>query len=114
MASTVEREFGAQVRNLRQERGLTQESLADRSTLSVDAVRGVEHGAFSPTLGTVRKLAVGLNVSLTTLFSRFQRRRHTIVEELCDYLSKKTRREVELAWRVIRAMFKEHRESEMR
>jgi len=113
-STTVEREFGAQVRALRQERGLTQESLADKSTLSVDAVRGVEQGAFSPTLGTVRKLAVGLNVSLTTLFSRFQRRRHVIVDELCDYLSKKTRREIALAWRVIRAMFKKHEESAMR
>lgn len=114
MASTVERQLGEQVRSLRQERGLTQETLADRSTLSVDAVRGVEHGAFSPTLGTMRKLAVGLNVSLTTLFSRFQRRHHALVEELCDYLSKKTRREIDLVWRVIRAMFKKRGESAMR
>ncbi len=62
----------------------------------------------------MRKLAAGLNVSLTTLFSRFQRKHHHIVEELCDYLSKKTRREIELAWRVIRAMFKERSESAMR
>ena len=111
MASAVDREFGVQVRNLRQERGLTQESLADRSTLSIDAVRGVEHGAFSPTLGTVRKLASGLNVSLTTLFSRFQRKRHDLLDEVCDYLSNRTRREIALAWRVIRAMFKKRGDS---
>jgi transcriptional regulator with XRE-family HTH domain len=106
-----DREFGAQVRDLRKQRGLTQEGLAERSALSVDAVRGVEHGAFSPTLGTVRKLAGGLDVSLTTLFNRFQRKRHTLVDEICDYLSGKTRREMAQAWRVIRAMFKEPGES---
>lgn len=100
-------EFGEHVRNLRQERGLTQERLAERSTLSVDAVRGVERGTFSPTLGTIRKIATGLSVSLKTLFTNIQRRRRDIVEEICDYLAARTRREIALAWRVIRAMFKE-------
>ena len=107
MPAAGDKEFGEHIRNLRQERGLTQESLAERSTLSVDAVRGVERAAFSPTLGTIRKIATGLNVSLKTLFTSLQRKRRDIVEEICDYLAEKSRREVGLAWRVIRAMFKE-------
>jgi len=107
MASTrtLDREFGKRVRKLRQERGLTQEALAEKSALSVDAVRRVEHGAFSPTLKTIRKLALGLSVSLQTLFRSFERRRHQLLDELCDFLDTRSRQDIRLVWRVIRAVF---------
>ena len=105
MRISLGRKFGAHMRDLRLARGLTQEVLAERSDLSVDAVRRIERGAFSPSLETTSKLAHGLNTSLRTLFETFGRERRDEVAELCDYLASRTGREVRMASRVIRAMF---------
>jgi transcriptional regulator with XRE-family HTH domain len=102
------RRFGDHVRRLRTAKRLTQESLAERSDLSVDAVRRIERGAFSPSLDTLGKLAVGLDVSLKTLFHSFERERSDSVAVICDFLASRSGREVQLAWRVIQAMFEEH------
>jgi len=103
----VGRRFGAHVRALRHDRQLTQERLAERSNLSVDAIRRIEHGAFSPSLETVNKLATGLDLSLRTLFNDFDRDRRDPVGELCDYLGKRSRSELRVVWRVMRAMFED-------
>lgn len=107
MRLNVGKKFGVHVRSLRHARQLTQEELAERSELSVDAIRRIERGAFSPSLETVNKLATGLDVSLRTLFNEFDRDRHDQVAELCDYLGKRNRNELRMVWRVIRAMFEE-------
>ena len=59
MADPAPQPFGGYVRRLREARGLTQEGLAERCDLSADTVRRLEHGAFSPSLRTLRKLAKG-------------------------------------------------------
>ncbi len=107
MRLNVGRRFGTHVRALRHSRSLTQEELAERSELSVDAVRRIERGAFSPSLETVNKLATGLDVSLRTLFNDFDRDRRDQVAELCDYLGKRTKNELRMVWRVMRAMFED-------
>jgi transcriptional regulator with XRE-family HTH domain len=107
MRVNVGRRFGTHLRTLRHARQLTQEELAERSSLSVDAVRRIERGAFSPSLETVNKLATGLDVSLRTLFNDFDRDRRDQIAELCDYLGKRSRNELRMVWRVMRAMFEE-------
>jgi len=107
MRLNVGKKFGVHVRALRHGRKLTQEQLAERSEFSVDAIRRIERGAFSPSLETVTKLASGLDVSLRTLFNDFDRERHDQVAELCDYLGRRNRTELRMVWRVIRAMFEE-------
>lgn len=99
--------FGSHMRRLRTARKLTQEKLAERSELSVDAIRRIERGSFSPSLETLGKLAVGLNVSLKTLFQDFERERPDQVAQICDFLAHRSGREVQLAMRVIYAMFEE-------
>jgi len=107
MRMNVGKKFGVHLRTLRHARQLTQEQLAERSELSVDAIRRVERGAFSPSLETVNKLATGLDVSLRTLFQDFDRERRDQVAELCDYLGSRSRHELRMVWRVMRAMFEE-------
>lgn len=97
--------FGAGVRKLRLRRNLTQEALAEASDLSVDAVRRIEAGRFSPTLDTLRKLSTGLEISLPTLFQSIGDDRPDHVAEICDYLSRRSGRELKLAWKVLHAMF---------
>ena len=105
MSDQVGRKFGGHIRDLRKARSLTQEVLAERSSLSVDAVRRIERGAFSPSLDTVRKLATGLEVTLSTLFESFTAQRRDTVGEICDFLQRRRPDEVKLIWRVIRAIF---------
>jgi transcriptional regulator with XRE-family HTH domain len=97
--------FGAHVRKLRRARRLTQEALAERSELSVDAVRRIERGRLSPTLETLKKLATGLNLSLHRLFQNLDEDRPHQVDAISDFLGRRSGREVQLAWRVIQAMF---------
>jgi transcriptional regulator with XRE-family HTH domain len=107
MPISLGQRFGAHVRSLRDARHLTQEALAERSELSVDAIRRIERGGFSPSLNTLSALAHGLDVSLSTLFTTFERGRRDEVAEVADYLSARTAREVRVAWRVVRALFDE-------
>lgn len=107
MPISLGQRFGAHVRSLREVRHLTQEALAERSELSVDAIRRIERGGFSPSLNTLSALASGLDVSLGTLFTTFERGRRDEVTEVADYLSGRTAREVRTAWRVMRALFDE-------
>jgi transcriptional regulator with XRE-family HTH domain len=107
MPISLGRRFGAHIRALREARHLTQEALAERSELSVDSVRRIERGAFSPTLNTLAALAKGLEVSLASLFESFDRGRRDDVAEIADYLATRTAREVRTVWRVVRALFDE-------
>lgn len=100
----IRHRLGQQLRRLRRERKLTQEDLAERSNLSVDTVRRVERGAFSPSLDTVAKLAVGLAVSLRTLIGKVDGGRSPHAAELCDFLSTRSRRELRIANRVLHSL----------
>ncbi len=107
MPISLGRRFGTHIRALREARHLTQEALAERSDLSVDAIRRIERGAFSPSLNTLEGLAKGLSVSLSTLFVGFDRGRRDDVAEVADYLATRNAREVRTVWRVVRALFDE-------
>jgi transcriptional regulator with XRE-family HTH domain len=100
-------EFGKHVRSLRRARGLTQEALADRSRLSPDTIRRLEHGSFSPSLSTLRKLGLGLNLSLTTLIEGFELGYVDQRRQLLDLLALATHDEVAAVTRVIRVMLDE-------
>jgi transcriptional regulator with XRE-family HTH domain len=67
------RAFGLALRQLRLERELSQEGLADRTGLHVTYVSGIERGIRNPALKNILKLADALEVSLTELFGRVER-----------------------------------------
>lgn len=98
--------FGAYIRGLRQSRHLTQDELAARSALSVDSVRRLEAGSLSPSLETVAKLAEGLSLTMATLFEGFEKSDRDYIAEICDYLQTRSAREVRMAERVFRAIFR--------
>lgn len=99
--------FGRHVRSLRRARGMTQEVLAERSGLSADTIRRLEHGSFSPSLETLRKLCVGLDLMLSTLFESFELGARNESRELADLLATRTPRELVMATRVLRSLFDE-------
>lgn len=65
--------LGAALKELRLERGLSQEALAHRASLHPTWVSHLESGRENPAWGTVRRLAVALDVSLATLADRAER-----------------------------------------
>jgi transcriptional regulator with XRE-family HTH domain len=65
----IERDvFAANVRRLREERGWTQEDLADASELHLDHVGKIENRRREPKVGTISKLAKGFGVTAGPLF----------------------------------------------
>jgi transcriptional regulator with XRE-family HTH domain len=54
---------GRNVKRVRQERGLTQEQLAERSGFSQQYISGLEQGRRNPTIVSIYELAMALGVS---------------------------------------------------
>lgn len=86
---------------------MTQEVLAERCGLSADTIRRLEHGSFSPSLDTLRKLCGGLDLMLSTLFESYELGARNEARELIDLLATRGPRELVLATRVLRALFDE-------
>lgn len=59
--------FGANVRQLRRQRGLSQATLAEQADISIDMVGRIERGQASPSFDTVEAIAAVLSVSATAL-----------------------------------------------
>ncbi|MCG8608731.1 helix-turn-helix domain-containing protein [bacterium] len=60
--------FGRRVRSLRKLRDLTQEELAEATSLSAEYVSKVERGLASPSFDVIAKLASALQVDPSALF----------------------------------------------
>ena len=60
--------FGACIRQLRQERGYTQEEFADRCGFFRTYLNRIETGAANPTLNAIEVIAIALGVSLVDVF----------------------------------------------
>lgn len=56
--------LGKAIRQLREERGMTQEALAQEAGVTVGHMSMIERGHSNPTWATVKAIAVALNVSL--------------------------------------------------
>lgn len=64
--------FGACVRQLRQERGYTQEEFADRCGFFRTYLSRIETGAANPTLNAVEVIAIALGVKLADVFQTIE------------------------------------------
>jgi len=58
---------GEQIRSLREERGYTLHDLAERASLSLSYLSEIERGSKKPSLKTIEKIALALNVPKTQL-----------------------------------------------
>ena len=70
MASTkIRKAFGKRVRELRQSKGFSQESLADAVGLHRTYIGAIERGEQNVSIDNIAKLAKILKVSISTLFN---------------------------------------------
>lgn len=67
-ASRIQSLFGAHIKRLRLQSGLSQEAFADKCGLDRTYVSGIERGVRNPTLEVINVLAKGLNVTVRALF----------------------------------------------
>ena len=100
----LRRRMGDYLLKMRNARSLTQEALAERSGLAVDAVRRIERGQLSPSLDTLHKLSCGLDLSLETFFAGLDDGAPEPSQELCDLLDRQERADAERAFRVLRTL----------
>jgi transcriptional regulator with XRE-family HTH domain len=61
-------QFGKRLRDLRKQKGMTQEQLAEEASISVDFLSLVERGINAPSFDTLEKLSRALNVPVKQLF----------------------------------------------
>lgn len=60
--------FGARLRELRRERDLTQDQLAERADISRESIKNIEKGKHGPLFETLEKLIRGLDCEPWHLF----------------------------------------------
>ena len=61
--------FGAHIRLLRQQQGLSQEEIAHRAGIHVTYLSGIERGVRNPSLRNIRRVAIALGFQVRELFS---------------------------------------------
>lgn len=66
--ASVNQRIAARVRQLRTERGMSLDALAERSGVSRSMISLIERGETSPTAVLLEKLAAGLHITLAALF----------------------------------------------
>ena len=59
--------FGKRIRNLRIAKSISQEKLAELSGLHATYIGQIERGEKSPTIESIYKISVGLNISISKL-----------------------------------------------
>ena len=64
----IQEQFGSRVRDLRQKKGLSQESLAAECGLDRTYISGIERGKRNVSLQNIHILAEALDVSIAKLF----------------------------------------------
>lgn len=79
--------LAARIRQLRTGQGLTLDGLADRSGVSRSMISFIERGESSPTAAVLHRLAVGLGVSLASLFAEPDRSEAAPVARRADQIS---------------------------
>lgn len=67
--ATLRKQFGKRLREIRQDRGLSQEELAEILDCSVDFLSMVERGISAPSFDTLEKISKKLKIPVSVLFA---------------------------------------------
>ncbi|NMH24083.1 helix-turn-helix domain-containing protein [Flavobacterium solisilvae] len=61
-------EFGKNLKRLREQKGFSQEELANLAEVSLPQITRIERGVVNPTICTIKSLAEGLGVEVSSMF----------------------------------------------
>lgn len=69
----LQRKFGLVLKELRQEKGLSQESLANQSDIDRTYISDIEKGERNISLNIIERLSVTLQISLSEFFKKIEK-----------------------------------------
>lgn len=69
----LQRKFGLVLKELRQEKGLSQESLANQSDIDRTYISDIEKGERNISLNIIERLSVTLQISLSEIFKKIEK-----------------------------------------
>ena len=97
---------GRRIKELRRARRMTQEELAERTSISAKYLSSIERGLENPTFDTIIKLAYALDVDVAELFNYPQ---HLPADDLRDYITALLRnsdeKRLRLAAKILKALY---------
>jgi transcriptional regulator with XRE-family HTH domain len=67
--ATLRKQFGLRLRDIRTQRGMTQERFAEVLNISVDFLSLMERGISAPSFETLERITKRLRISTTDLFT---------------------------------------------
>jgi transcriptional regulator with XRE-family HTH domain len=107
MPDALHRRLAKQLRQLRLDRGFTQERLAEAASLSADAIRRLERGGFSPTVRVLNQLAGALGLPVADLLQFGEVHQPEKLSRLLALLAGRKDHELGLVLRIARAALAE-------
>jgi transcriptional regulator with XRE-family HTH domain len=69
----IKKEVGIKIRNLRKEKGLSQEALANLSDLDRTYIPSIERGERNISIEVIYKLCNALNITISDLFKQIEK-----------------------------------------
>lgn len=72
MSTNIKKTFGASIKAIRNEKGLSQENLSENSGLHRTYIASVETGQRNVSLCTIQSLAMGLGIEISDIFLRVE------------------------------------------
>lgn len=60
--------FGKHLKKMREEKGMSQEELANLAEVSLPQITRIERGVINPTICTIKSLSKGLSVDMSFMF----------------------------------------------
>lgn len=105
----IKKQLGAKIKRLRQNRGLTQEQLAEKIDIATRTLCGIENGENFLTAETLEKIMGILNVSSSELFAfdHLKPQEELINEIVNDLHNIKDREKIETIYKLIKATINE-------
>ncbi len=94
----IEEQIGAKVRNLRNQNGLTQEELADRTELTKGFISQLERGLTAPSISSLMDIVECLGTNLSDFFH--EEKEPQIVYPKEDYFEKEDENHNTITWLV--------------
>ena len=108
MVENILTKFGNRLRQLRKERGLTQEKLAAKAGLHYTYIGSVERGEKNISLVNIERLAAMLDVEIIEFFpAEGKFKGYLLAERVADYLKTREPKEIEKVDRLVRLVFEE-------
>ena len=98
---SIEEQIGAKIRNLRNQNGLTQEELADRTELTKGFISQMERGLTAPSLSTLLDIVECLGTNLSDFFH--EENELQIVYPKEDYFEKEDEHKNSITWLIATA-----------